>query len=392
MNRKNISIVLGFCAVAFMIGLVLTPLIERASNINLRILTDSSLVESQSDRLAELSTPPNGYHAWVSPKGNLYMGVWKDGDLHKGTLITDKSVYEGEFVGLSPHGYGTMFYNNGNTYRGNWSAGNKEGIGLKRNRDGSMFFGHWRAGLFNQPKQVNHKIEDRVYGIDISKWQPHNDLIWRNFALFSDSYGEVYSAVAENRDFMQPVTFAFIKATQGIERDPCYFRHLENARKHHVIVGSYHFFTIGDDIDGQIQNFIGTVKYVKGDLPPVLDLECEWGKRRAAYEKELRKYGIRRMNEEALKWLREVEMHYKVKPLIYTNRSWRRDFLKDPRFNDYEFWLSSYYNKRPKENEPWVFWQRSDSAIINGYQKRIDVNVFFGSFDRFVDFRNSLLE
>ena len=143
MSSKSKIIVVVLCVASFAVGFIAVPIYDSIVSLDYSNMTDSVYVKSNGIEIARLNTPLEGYHTWISPKGNLYMGIWQDGMLRSGTLITDKSVYEGEMQNLSPHGYGTMYYNNGNIYRGNWVAGNKEGIGLKHNRDGSMYFGHW---------------------------------------------------------------------------------------------------------------------------------------------------------------------------------------------------------------------------------------------------------
>ena len=178
MSSKSKIVIAVLCGASFAIGFVAAPIYNSIISWDYSTMTDSAYVHTSGIDIAQLNTPSDGYHKWISPKGNMYMGIWQNGRLKSGTLITEKSVYEGEMLNLSPHGYGTMYYNNGNMYRGNWAAGNKEGIGLKHNHDGSMYFGHWRAGLFNAPKNVQHKVEDCVYGIDLSKYQNHNSVKW----------------------------------------------------------------------------------------------------------------------------------------------------------------------------------------------------------------------
>ena len=133
MSSKTKLIIGVACIVSFLGGFCITPLQNFIGDIDLSSVTDSTLVSSSNISSLNLNTPQNGYNAWISPKGNLYMGVWENGNLRYGTLITEKSVYEGELLNLSPHGYGIMYYNNGNIYKGNWKVGNKEGIGLKQN-------------------------------------------------------------------------------------------------------------------------------------------------------------------------------------------------------------------------------------------------------------------
>ena len=386
MSFKTKLIITAACILSFLGGFCIMPLMHSFQKMDLSSVTDSTLISSN---IKYPSTPRAGDNVWISPKGNLYAGVWENGDLRYGTLITEKGVYEGELLNLSPHGYGTMYYNNGNIYKGNWKVGNKEGIGLKQNFDGSMYFGHWRAGLFNAPKDINHKVEDFVYGIDLSKYQNSKAISWNNLALFSNAEGEVYAHPQDNHQYMHPVTFAFIKATQGVTRDPHYESHWANAKKYNVIVGPYHFYTIDDDINDQIINFINNSKWEKGDLPPVLDLESEYRDEKA-YIKKLRKYGVKKMQEDALRWLKAIEAYYNVRPMIYTSEVWKKNFLDNKEFDNYDFWLSRYYNVRPEKYNAWVFWQRTCDAKPNGYNRVMDVNQYNGSFQSFIRYRNSI--
>ena len=390
MSYKTKLIITAACIVSFLGGFCITPIEHFIENVDFSSITDSTLVVSNNINNLNLDTPRDGYNAWISPKGNLYMGVWEKGNLRYGTLITEKSVYEGELLNLSPHGYGIMYYNNGNIYKGNWKVGNKEGIGLKHNYDGSMFFGHWRAGLFNAPKDINHKVEDFVYGIDLSKYQNSKAINWNNLALFSDADGEVYAHPNDDHQYMHPVTFAFIKATSGVKIDPHYANHLANAKKYKVIVGAYHFFTINADVNSQINNFIKNSKWEKGDLPPVLDLESEDNKNENAYIKKLRKHGVKKMQDDALRWLKAIEAYYKVKPIIYTSEVWKKNFLDNKEFDNYDFWLARYYNVKPASFNPWTFWQRTDKARPNGYNRDVDVDQFNGTYHSFMLYRSSI--
>lgn len=386
---KKRVIIIVLCVAFLIVGFITIPIHNLISRWDYSYITDSTYVITGTIDVANLNTPLDGYHAWISPKGNLYMGVWKNGMLGKGVLVTEKSVYEGELQNLSPHGYGIMYYNNGNIYRGNWIVGNKEGIGLMHNKDGSMFFGHWRAGLFNVAKNAKYKTEESVYGIDISSWQQHEKIKWNELALYSDANGDVYSHETTVFEYMQPVTFAYIRATSGCKKDSSYLEHMENARKYKVTVGAYHFFTINENVDDQINIYINTVKYERGDLPPILDLENEYSNAPSKYLKELRQYGVKKMQEGALKWLKAIEQHYQVKPIIYTNEKWKEDFLNDKRFDEYNFWYARYFNVKPKSEHNWIFWQRTDRARPHGYLGDIDVNIFNGTFNRFMEFRKS---
>lgn len=333
--------------------------------------------------------PSAGFESWISSDGVMFVGKWMTGNLEKGTMITDKGVYEGEFQNLQPHGYGVMYYNNGNIYQGNWKHGKKNGIGLKINNN-TLYFGEWEMDDLVRRQSKNCKRNIAVYGIDLSKYQPSSSLEWNNFSLYSDEKSRIFPNfnIGDNY-YLQPVTFVFIKATQGSTKDPCYESHLRMAREYKKIIGAYHFFTISVDINQQILMFINTVKWQKGDLPPVLDLESEYSNQQA-YIQKLKQYGIKRMQNEALKWLEVIEKYYGVRPIVYTSEVWKNNYLKDDRFSKYDFWIARYNNIEPSLSE-WKFWQSTSTGKLNGYNRHIDVDVFNGSYNDFINYRNTVV-
>lgn len=335
-------------------------------------------------------SPSSGYESWISSDGVMFAGKWMNGDLEKGMMITGKGVYEGEFRDLQPHGYGVMYYNNGNVYQGNWKYGKKNGIGLKINNNDTLYFGEWKKDDLVSRQSKNSKRNEPVYGIDLSKYQPSGSLEWNNFSLYSDEKGRIYSNLNIGDNYcLQPVSFVFIKATQGSAKDPCYENHLRMAREYKKIIGAYHFFTISVDINQQVINFINTVNWQKGDLPPVLDLESEYSNHQA-YIQKLKQYGIKRMQNEALKWLEIIERYYGVRPIVYTSEVWKNNYLKDDRFSKYDFWIARYNQVGPFMSR-WKFWQSTSTGKLNGYNRHIDVDVFNGSYHDFLNYRNTIV-
>lgn len=373
--KKNI---LTISFLAFLCGFLMAPLLS--------VFQDGLL----SFDINIEDPPSSGYESWISSDGIMFVGRWMNGCLKKGTMITEKGVYEGEFQDLLPHGYGVMYYNNGNIYQGNWKNGKKRGVGLKNNNNDTLYFGEWKNDDLVSRLSKNSKRNAAVYGIDLSKYQPSNSLEWNNFSLYSDENGRIFPNFNIGDDcYLQPVTFVFIKATQGSTKDPCYESHLRAAREYKKIIGAYHFFTISVDINQQIMMFINAVKWQKGDLPPVLDLESEYSNQQA-YIQKLKQYGIKRMQNEALKWLEVIEKYYGVRPIVYTSEVWKNNYLKDDRFSKYDFWIARYNNIEPSLSE-WKFWQSTSTGKLNGYNRHIDVDVFNGSYKDFINYRNTVV-
>ena len=116
-----------------------------------------------------------------------------------------------------------------------------------------------------------------MYGIDISKYQ--DKIKWDELAIFCDREGTVYTAKTDSTQYVHPVDFVFIKATQGTDiQDPLYLSHVEQARKHYIKMGSYHVLELEptkESIKAQIKNFTRQIQMEKRDLPPMLDLEVD---------------------------------------------------------------------------------------------------------------------
>jgi len=200
----------------------------------------------------------------------------------------------------------------------------------------------------------------KIHGIDVSSYQ-----------------GNIYwPAVAAMHDQDVNIRFAFIKATEGLNNvDRQYKNNWQKTKEANITRGAYHFFLATKSGKLQAQNFIKTVKLEPGDLPPVLDVE------------EL--YGVRpdSMRSRITAWLQAVEKAYAVKPVIYTNVSFYKNFLGH-QFDDYPLWVAHYFVKQqPGISEGWNFWQHNAAGKVNGIRTRVDFNVFSGDTTTF----NSLL-
>jgi len=74
------------------------------------------------------------------------------------------------------------------------------------------------------------------------------------------------------------MSFAFIKATEGLGNEDAYFkRNWKKVRDAGLARGAYHFFLATKSGKAQAENFINSVELEPGDLPPVLDIEQTYG-------------------------------------------------------------------------------------------------------------------
>ena len=188
-----------------------------------------------------------------------------------------------------------------------------------------------------------------VHGIDVSAYQ--GTINWPE--------------VARNR-----VRFAFIKASEGATlRDPRFARNWREARAAGVLCGAYHYFQ--PNRGGQIQAdlFARTVPLAPGDLPPVLDVEAS------------NFHDVAVLRREVARWLRLVEAHYGVRPILYSNHSFYKRHLAG-HFDDYPLWLAHYEVERPTlPASKWIIWQHSDESHVPGIRGVVDFNVFQGNFE-----------
>lgn len=203
-------------------------------------------------------------------------------------------------------------------------------------------------------KSFNIRIPDKyaIHGIDVSYAQGKID--WQKVrAMEEDSVR---------------ISFAFIKATEGILTvDPYFQRNWREAPKVGITCGAYHYFKPSKSGKWQAKFFLQTVKVEKGDLPVVVDVE------------ELNGVTPEKMRAELKDFLTYIEAKTGVKPIIYSGISFYADYLAGF-FNGYTLWIAHYHqpelNINPAVN--WKFWQHSDKATINGIGHVVDFDAFRG--------------
>lgn len=221
---------------------------------------------------------------------------------------------------------------------------------------------------FNRPKFVRYPafgipipVNFSIHGIDVSHHQSAID----------------WSDVKEMKDKNIKIGFAFIKATEGLGNvDNAFRRNWLKAKEAGIPRGAYHFFIASKSGKAQAQNFIETAHPVKGDMPPVLDIEQTYGA------------SATDIQQRAKDWLVMVEKQFKVKPIIYTNVDFYENFLAG-KFDDYPLWVAHYLvQDKPRIKRNWIFWQHNETGRVNGIDAYVDFNVFNGDS---TDFKKLLL-
>ena len=193
----------------------------------------------------------------------------------------------------------------------------------------------------------------QVHGIDISHYQGEID----------------WNMLKQTRSARFPVRFIFMKSTEGGDySDKTFQANFDSARAHGFIRGAYHFYNPKTDPVKQADFFIHTVRLEKGDLPPVLDIEKK-GK------------DTRKLQNDLKVWLRKVEAHYGVKPIIYASYKFKTKYLTDSVFNAYPYWIAHYYVDSVRYEGDWKFWQHTDVGILPGISEQVDLNIYNGSMN-----------
>lgn len=190
------------------------------------------------------------------------------------------------------------------------------------------------------------------YGIDVSHHQGKID--WARVAESSAESG-------------YPIRFVIMKATESDTfTDPDYQVNITNARNAGLVCGVYHFYDPGTSPRSQAQHFINTVKLQRGDFVPVIDVE-----RTGRSSADLR--------HDLIIFIKELESHYGVKPMIYASAKFHRRHLNSAEFDSYPLWVAHYYVVRPVTDKQWRIWQFTDHASIDGIKEYTDFNVFRGT-------------
>lgn len=210
---------------------------------------------------------------------------------------------------------------------------------------------------FNYPDESKYP----VHGIDISH---HQDVIDWDVLQRSD------------------IRFAFIKATEGGDhKDTKFEQNWERAGDIGLIRGAYHFFTFCKSGREQALNYIDSVPFENNTLPPAIDLEFS-GNCQARPTKE-------EVHQELSVFAKMVELKYGKRPIIYTTNKSYNAFIAGENLG-YPVWIRDIYRKPGlKDRSPWTFWQYTHKGRLYGIDGFVDLNVFNGSTEEFLEFVSS---
>ena len=173
--------------------------------------------------------------------------------------------------------------------------------------------------------------------------------------------------------------FVYLKATEGGDfKDTKFQENWLKARERGFLVGAYHFYRLCRDGSIQAQNFIDTVPNKPDALPPVIDLEYD-SKCINTYSKEQLLNEIQVMHD-------ALKKHYGKQPIFYISKAFYNIVLAG-HFPDVPLWVREYKGLPDLKDQPaWLFWQHTSQGEIPGITTPVDLNVFYGSEQQWLDF------
>lgn len=315
--------------------------------------------------------------------GRIIIGYFHADTLVYGIRIDSTGTYAGQFnKHMMAQGHGSYRLLDGTYYEGHWDRDRQNEFGFCVSPS-FLKAGIWRYGRFHGERMIY--TTERIYGIDISRYQheigrKRYNINWNQLRI--KGLGKRISTNRINGDADYPVSFVYIKSTEGISIKNRYFNNdYNNCHLHRISVGAYHFFSVRQDPTTQAIHFLKNTRFRRGDLPPMLDIEPSDAMIAQAGGPEVMFKNIR-------KWLSIVEKRTGAKPLLYINQrfvnTWL-DYAPDIKQN-YHFWIARYGEYKPDIHLS--IWQLSSDGHVKGIQGQVDLNVFNGYQGQWDEFMN----
>ena len=328
-----------------------------------------------------LGKPRHGKALLRDYRGRIVSAFFDADTIAHAIRIDAQGIYQGQMdKSLLACGQGVMDEWDGCHKEGFWLDDVQHGFGFDSSPQHQLRIGEYRNGRY-----IGERMKytaQRIYGIDISRHQHEKGrhrygINWRQLQI--TSFGQRHDI--EGRTF--PVSFVYIKATEGTTVRNRYFTaDYQQARKHGIKAGAYHFFSLSSSAADQARYFLRYATLRPGDFPPVLDVEPA--------ESQIRKIGG---DEELMKrvrqWLQIVEQRTGQRPILYVSQSFIRNHMKDAQDikQRYNVWIARYSQYRP--DVKLLFWQLCPDGKVDGITGPVDINVFNGYQGQFEEFKRT---
>ena len=310
-------------------------------------------------------------------EGQVIRGIWDQDTLVVAWRTDSIGTYFGQMDNnLMASGQGIYHAYGINYYDGLWQNGRRHGFGYESSPYHQLRIGEWKKGRF-LGERLKYTTE-RIYGIDISRHQHEKGrrrfiIEWKKLRILS--LGKNHPT--DGKSF--PVSFMYIKATEGTTIQNRYFRQdYVQAKKHGIHVGAYHFFSMLSSPQAQAAHFLKYATIAKDDFPPVLDVEPSEAQILIIGEEEL----MRRIRI----WMSVVERHTGKLPILYVNQMFILRHMKNASDikKKYNVWIARYGEYKP--DVKLVYWQLSPTGKVQGITGDVDINVFNGYQGQFSEF------
>ena len=312
------------------------------------------------------------------------VAIWQADTIETGVRVDSTGIYMGDFSRLKADGHGALYQPDGSYSEGHWTGDLRQGFGVQLlhpfGDEPRLQAGEWSKNRF-MGERMRYTTE-RIYGIDIAKYQHGKGR--RAVPIHWDKLRIIHvgkrgsNNVSGTADY--PVSFAYIKSTEGTSiRNRFYLNDYAQARKHDIRTGAYHFWSVRTGGAEQATYFIRNTLFREGDLPPVLDVE-------PTNAQIAQSGGAERLFREIRVWLKAVERHTGVKPILYVNQMFVNNHLsKQPDLKrDYRVWIARYSEYKPDVRL--TYWQLCPDGRVAGIQGDVDINVFNGYKSQFETF------
>lgn len=312
------------------------------------------------------------------------VATWQADTIETGIRADSTGIYMGDFSRLKADGHGALYQPDGSYSEGHWTGDLRQGFGVQLlhpfGDEPRLQAGEWSKNRF-MGERMRYTTE-RIYGIDIAKYQHGKGR--RAVPIHWDKLRIIHigkrgsNNVSGTADY--PVSFVYIKSTEGTSiRNRFYLNDYAQARKHDIRTGAYHFWSVRTVGAEQATYFIRNTLFRDGDLPPVLDVE-------PTNAQIAQSGGAERLFREIRVWLKAVERHTGVKPILYVNQMFVNNHLsKQPDLKrDYRVWIARYSEYKPDVRL--TYWQLCPDGRVAGIQGDVDINVFNGYKSQFEAF------
>jgi lysozyme len=166
--------------------------------------------------------------------------------------------------------------------------------------------------------------------------------------------------------------FAFIRVSDGTTiDDPMFDQNWAGAKRAGLLRGAYQHFRPEESARAQADMMIAALMHDGGELPPVIDVEVDGGKRPDEIAARVRA------------WIERVRDKLHVEPIVYTGPEFWRDRVGGADVG-VPLWVAHYKRECPTVPAPWehwTYWQHTDSGRVPGIYGPVDLDVFAGTVD-----------